>query len=506
MKICFANPWAPSTSWFFYAQGMSTPPVGMCKVASMLLAAGHEVLVVDGQATYEPPAETLARLQRWKPDLVAVMAQPLEHLYTFMSTCALPYHLRFAERLKEAMPEVPVVLGGIYASRYPETVLKKCASVDVVLTHHRTSLVDVAAAFTGQRSLEQVEGISFRNPDGQIRVTPTPTVHRGEYIDALPAFHLLDGYPGRYGIDKYLFLGAERTIRPVQPVLGSYGCPSRCSFCATPLFFGGEYHRRDPAAVVREIVHLHGKYGVDAFSVWDDTFTASAQSVRAICAQIIASGVNIRWWCFGRTEWVVRHPDLLGPLHQAGCRMMWLGVEAAEENQLKGYNKPQAGAHSLRAVELLRDHGIASTTSFIIGNVLDTRDSVRRLIDASQLFAEKGSVNVFTILVPIPGTPLHAELERRGLIQTTDLRLYNGTRAVLKYPNVDPEEVESLFFDAYRDAILGERALRQFGRTNFWDDETAGDEAAFASYRQTLLEGFDREKQKMLTLEKGEYF
>ena len=60
--------------------------------------------------------------------------------------------------------------------------------------------------------------------------------------------------------------------------------------------------------------------------------------------------------------------------------------------------------------------------------------------------------------------------------------------------------------DAYKEAILGETALRQFGRTNFWNDETASDDAAFAAYRQTLLAGFDREKEKMLRLEKGECF
>lgn len=508
MVICLVNPYSPALSWFFYSQGMSSPPLGMCQAATELREVGHEVIVLDGQADYTPPDKTLEQIKKLKPDLVAIMTQPFLHLYTYMTTSSFPYHVQFAEKVKQMIGKTIVVLGGVYPSFYPEEVVKRYRCIDFVLTHPGASLAALAKAITKDYSMASVRGIAWRKSDGEVRITKWPQISdsfasSSRWLE--PAYDLLEGYPHKYGIDRYLYLAQEREIKPIQPVIGALGCPYSCSFCATPAFFRGKNTRTAPEQIVQEIARLCEQYKVDAFSLWDDTLTSSAQYVRKICEGIIQANLCIRWWCFGRTNWILKNRSNLKLMHRAGCRMIWLGIESTRSSDLKIYNKQESFEKGLEAVHILKKYGIASTTSFIIGNAYDTEESIMQLVEDSQRFYDIGSVNVYTILVPIPGTPLHKELDKKGFIYTNDLRLYSGTRAVIDYPYVKRKRVESIFYDVYKKSILGDRYINHIGRTNFWDENAAPSESSVKEYNSILLEGFDREVARIQQLERTHY-
>ncbi len=498
--IALINPFIPSLSWFFYAQGMSTPPLGMLNVAEVLNGENPDALVIDGQRNYEPPEDTLERIIQYAPRVVAVMPAPVLHLYTFMANTALPYHLAFLRALKKRMPEVITVLGGLLPRQGPAFLLSKEDSVDIVILapHPPGAAASISALAKGEEP-GKIPDIAFRDKSGAPIVNEKPTAGSVQPY-APPDLALPKKYNAAdYGIDKNLYLGDNREIFPVYPVIGMLGCPFECTFCATPLHFPGTAKALAPGQFSNNIKRAADTHNVTAFSFWDDTFTRNPAWVTGICNNIVNLGLDVQWWCFGKVEWVLKNRGLLPLMRRAGCSMMWLGVEAVDEADLTVYKKGIRFPMALEAVDALCSEGILPTASFILGNVNDTEEKTLKIVERSRELEAKGAVNIYTILVPVPGTRLYKNLRREKLLKSTDLRLFNGTRALLEYPGMSGDRLEEIFYDSYKNAVLDERFIQNTGRTNFNIDDTA------AVDMHALRHGFDKEKTRMLTLEENGY-
>ncbi len=501
MRICFVNPYAPSLSWFFYAQGCVTPPIGMCLQAEKMIGAGHEVLVIDGQATYEDHSKTLGRIMSWSPDVVCIMTQPLLHVYTFVSTTQFPYHSEFAERAKRKMPSVPIIVGGLYASRYPLEVLKENTAIDAVMTHFASPLTEMISGISERREGDGIPGFAVRTPDGDICMAPYDGQMEMDPTLAPEGYRLLEGYPENYGLEKSLYLdGKKREMFPLHTMSVSWGCPHKCIFCPNGIYFEQNHGQRSARVLVNSMMETKALYGIDHFLFIDDTFTTSADFIREACDLIAESGEEMYWSCFGKTKWVVENHRLLPEMKRAGCFNLYMGIEAVTDTVLKEYNKEQKMEHAFQAVRLLTDNGIHPMTSFILGNVMDSLDNILRMVEISRQFNRIGSSNVYTIMIPFPGGKLFKRLEEDNMLYTRNLRLYNGTRAVIDYPNVDREQVEEIYYNTYRESILEGDYLRSFFPL-LSNDGGAEKEVTFEAYQRRLLNRFETEKKRMLNLE-----
>ena len=494
-RVTLVNPWSPSLSAFFYSQGMSTPPVGMCRAAAYLLEAGYEVAVLDGQVTQKAPEDLGAEVIATNPDIVCIVTVPETHLNTFMSVSAFPYHIRFAREIRHLLGAVPVILGGTYAGQARSRILESEGAIDFIFTGLPWEFPDfVSEVFSGSMSTPGASGSTHRRAHA-LQKDGSPS---SDWLH--PSLHLLEGYPDSYGIDQGLYLGSERNIAPVQPVLGAMGCPHSCSFCSTPLYFERRFLQRPVSCLVEEIRKRMVAFRVSRFSLWDDTFTTSPPRVKEFCETLLHDGPAIEWWCFGHTRFVNSHPELLDLMRRAGCTMMWLGIEATDERTLEAYNKRVTYAQGVQAVKYLVAADILPTTSIILGNVDDTDDDLKSTIDVSMRLMDLGTVNVYTLLIPIPGTPVFSMIQKEGRLASRDLRLYNGARNVIRHPHLDGERLEEVFYEAYANAILSDRFLRQAGRVNFkgLDSRETGAPDLRALYHN--------EVNRMLSLETTPYY
>ena len=496
MRVALVNPYAESLSWFFYSQGMATPPVGMVQVATRLAMAGHDVRVFDGQARYEEQRVTLDRVLAYAPDVVGIGTTPLVHLYSFMSTTATPYWVDFARRLRAAGFDGHLLFGGTFATMRPDELLRTAPEVDaVVVGEGDITIPAYAAALAAGTSSETLGGIVTRGG------SPRPVAARPG-SECQPDWSLLAEDLADYGIDELLFLGdGPARVRPVAPVLTARGCPYQCTFCPTPAFFGAGFSTADVGATLDHVESLVTAHGIRALSVWDDTFTVKPARVRAFCEGLIERRLDVTWWCFGRSEWIGKHQDLLPLMARAGLRMMWLGVESSDDQTLAEYARLKTAGTAEYAVQALVSEGVLPTTSFIVGHPDTTPQSLAHEHERSMRFYDLGSVNVYTLMIPLPGTPLFESLRDRQLLATDDLRLYGGTRAVLDYPQIERAAVEEHFYRAYAGSILGDRFLGHVGRVNLWD---SGVPASHHPQRDALHAGYQREVQRMRALEHAE--
>src|SRR5512136_632342 len=102
---------------------MAFPPLGIQMLAPVLRQAGHRVRMFD---TCHPRmrAEDIAQAARQdRPDVIAL---------SFLSVTAYPAMKALARLVKETNPEIPVIVGGAFASINSERILSDCPYVDHV--------------------------------------------------------------------------------------------------------------------------------------------------------------------------------------------------------------------------------------------------------------------------------------------------------------------------------------------------------------------------------------
>ena len=126
------------------------------------------------------------------------------------------------------------------------------------------------------------------------------------------------------------------------------------------------------------------------------------------------------WFCQASIN-VAEDPKVLEWAARAGCRMMFLGLEADDVDALLEVNKRlnlKSGVSSYEeTLERIHRAGIAVLGAFIFG--MDG-DSVERLERRADFMIQSGvDVMQAAIMTPLPGTKLFQRLEREGRLLFT---------------------------------------------------------------------------------------
>ncbi len=203
----------------------------------------------------------------------------------------------------------------------------------------------------------------------------------------------------------------------------SRGCPFGCAFCSVTSFFGGTYRWRPVDEVLREISELDGRPLI--FFV-DDNIAGHKEYARELFLALAARKVG---WIGQASTTIARDQGLLALAAASGCRGLFLGIESLSPASLGSVGKRQNVVEEYEeAIRRIHAHNIAIVGSFIFGLDDDTED----VFDLTVRFAQRTRLEAaeFNILMPYPGTPLMARLEREGRILTRDWSQYREDRAV----------------------------------------------------------------------------
>jgi radical SAM superfamily enzyme YgiQ (UPF0313 family) len=143
-------------------------------------------------------------------------------------------------------------------------------------------------------------------------------------------------------------------------------------------------------------------------------------------------------------------------MKRAGFRYVFLGIENVLDEDLaflkaKAKNsRHQAGKRvntSLAAVNALRRHGMLVVGGLIVGNPDDRRESVAANLAFARKHVDWPYIQHPT---PYPGTPMTTDFEQRGLIVSRQVEEYDGTTAVVRSAELEPQEIEFMRWKAER--------------------------------------------------------
>lgn len=270
---------------------------------------------------------------------------------------------------------VPVVMGGMHATLTPDEV---ALHADAVVTGD-------AEAVWREVLADAASGRLRRRYAGEFGPEPQPGVRTR----------------------RDLFRG--KGYLPITLLQYSRGCPYRCSYCATSVFFARHHRHREVGEVIDEIKAQKRRY---LFFV-DDNITADHDAAKELFAALIP--LKVRWVSQASLD-MLRDPELMELMVRSGGQGNVIGFESISDAGLqlmrKTVNRRAASDQYGEAIRRLRELGLQTWAAFTLGHDTDTVESIR----ATREFAirNKFTFAAYNILMPYPGTPLYADLEAQG--------------------------------------------------------------------------------------------
>jgi radical SAM superfamily enzyme YgiQ (UPF0313 family) len=197
-------------------------------------------------------------------------------------------------------------------------------------------------------------------------------------------------------------------------VFATRGCPYCCSYCNLKQIYRDAFRTRPVSEVIADIRSMRNRY----FVFWDDNFFGDTAYATALMSAL--KGLGRRW---AAQVSIDRCADesLLRLARQSGCVYLFLGLESFSSEGLasvhKGFNRV---ADYRRIIGLIHRQGISVQAGIIFGFDADSPGVFARTLEACEALGIDG-VTV-SLLTPLPGSQLHAEMKREG-------RLIHGTWA-----------------------------------------------------------------------------
>jgi len=388
----------------------------------MLCERGHEVSVVQMISDKVDVIGIEARVREFKPDIVGIT----------MNTYQARSAREVSQAIKKVSKNILVVTGGPHPTALKTETLGQFPDIDVVVCGEgEEAFMEIVEG----KPLSEIAGICYEDTVNN----PRPFIQDFSYIPRTN----LDLIGGREGIKR--FQGPYPTgPMPSMFIMASRGCFGRCKFCNTPVFWGSKVRTRKPEAIINEIEWLHGKYGISEIYFQDDTFNANKLWAETVLNMIIEKGLNrdIAYrLCFRVNESLIT-PELLRLAKQANVWMIFYGTENGNQEMLKAMGKNIWIAEIERAFRMTHEAGIRTVTSFLIGNMGETKQTVYDSIALAKRL--KPYVAGFSMAIPFPGTSLRAEIKEKGYLLETDYDLYGADQCVIRTKELMPDDMLSL--------------------------------------------------------------
>jgi len=424
----------------------SFPPLGILYLASVLKERGVEVSVLDQPAKGFTVDDTVNWIEKENPDVLGFST-----FSTSGRTAAL-----ISSYVKERNPNIVIVLGNHYATFNSERILRKYSSVDIIVRGEgEDTVIDLVSCLRNKGKLKKVRGITFRNKKSIISTPARPLI---KDLDCLP-------FPDRELIDvdyHSVIAGANVAPKKFTSIVSSRGCVYRCRFCSCTQFARSTWRPRSVENTLEEL-HFLASEGYKQFIFVDDSFTLNKKRVIKLCRSMRKEKIGMEWICEGRVDNCSY--EMLREIAKAGCKVLYFGIESANQRILNYYNKQTTPKQSKNAVRTARKAGIdVIVGSFIVGAPDETKEEIRNTIE----FAKKIPIDFpqFNVLGVYPGTDIWNEFKMKELLNT-EKHWETGITVSEICPTAVPlNEIKRMIHQAFYDFVRRPSfILKQLART-----------------------------------------
>jgi len=195
--------------------------------------------------------------------------------------------------------------------------------------------------------------------------------------------------------------------------------------------------------------YLYNNYGSRLLWLTDDNFGLSKRT-EDLCDELIRRPFtkDITGFMQVRCDDAAKNPKIVEKMSKAGINWFLLGVESQSKITLDRFNKGTKPEDAATAVKLLKQNGIFSQATCIVGNRADTAESIKGL----RQFVNDidPDIAIFMVLTPFPGTDLYQEAKSKGWIEDYNWANYDMVHATMPTETLTREQVQQELTRCYR--------------------------------------------------------
>ncbi|UCH44810.1 MAG: cobalamin-dependent protein [Nitrospiraceae bacterium] len=401
-------------------------PLYLVYVAGAARAAGFDAEIYDAMTKKVGYNEIRQKIEESKPDYVGVSS----------FTCTVPDAIKVLELAKSINPAIITIMGGVHPSFMYEEMFSLTESLDyVVRGEGEITVAELLKTLAADGSPAKVQGIAYKEEGRVIATEPRPFMKN---FDAQPmGWDLLD-----WEDYTYFILPGSR----LAAVCTSRGCEQECTFCSQQKYWNRTWRGRSPEDVVREMEHLNKTYGVDVILFTDDYPSPDRVRWEGILDLLIEKDLGIKILMETRAKDIIRDADILHKYKKAGIIHIYVGTEATGQECLDYIKKDLSIEESKDALRLLREVGIVTETSMILGLPDETKENItetlRLIIEYNPDFGH------FLAIAPWPYSDIYNELKE--YIAVKDYRKYNLIDPIIKPKAMTLEEIDHAIIHCYK--------------------------------------------------------
>ena len=397
-NILLINPWI----YDFAAYDFWNKPLGLLKIGSVLRLAGYRTSLIDCMDRQHPVFEHVDakwkirtkkngtgkyfRQEIEKPSILKDIPRkycrygiPLDCFKELLDKTPFPDAILITSCmtywypgvrdavniLRERFSNVPIFLGGIYAT--------------LIQDHARQNIaVDYLISGEGEKTILKILDSLFS----------TQLYEKCEKVfDNLP-YPAFDLYPDLQSI-------AIETSR---------GCPYQCSFCASKLLVP-EYRRRSPHSVLKELEYWYKKHHVKHYVFYDDALLhKSDEYFKPVLKGIIHNNWKIKMHTPNGLHIRYIDAEMASFMYEAGVQTIRLSFESSDEHRQKKMSFKVSNNNLKQALSNLKNAGFTSNQIgvYVLFGLPDQK--VNEVKDSVQFVLDSGGKVKLASFSPIPHT------------------------------------------------------------------------------------------------------
>jgi len=398
---------------------MCSPPLNILTLAGAVPEQNIDILDLNVDKSYgiKKMEETLR-----KYDLVGI---------TCMST-TLRLVLNICKLAKRN--GITTIVGGFHPTLDPQ-VIDKNNSIDMIVRGEGE--ITFKELLSGKPKKE-ILGLSYRE-NGKVYHNPERPFIKNLDELPFPRNDLVD--PSPY---HYLWI-------PAWVCETSRGCTFPCEFCCVNKFYKWSYRAKTPERVIKELYQIPKKTKLIFFV--DDNFTMNKKRVMRICELLQKSRLNKRlvFICQARVADIANNPEMVEEMHKSGFILFFLGFESFKQMALDRMKKGYSLDKVQKCVKICHENGIMVFGSFIIGNIGETNEDVRKTFKLMKKF-DLDFIMTMPI-TPFPGTKLTKEAIEKGWLDKNlkwENRKTGESKPMMHTPDLTINDIQKLLSESYR--------------------------------------------------------
>lgn len=365
--------------------GVQFPPLPLLYVATVLRREGFPTDVLDAQAEGLSLGDVEARITEY--DVVFLIS----------ATMSYQEDADILKILKEKNPRLKTIVFGAHPTFLPYAALAR-DSVDVIVRKEAEFVIRdlVRAMSRGGEQWKSIAGIGYRQDGRDILNPDYPYI---ENLDELPI-------PDRDFLPKKVdYYNPIVRNDAWTTALSSRGCPSRCTFCTSPAYYGPRYRARSAQNVFEEMQYLQ-KMGFREIFFRDEVFTLDKKRVFDICDRVREAGLKMEWICSVKAS--TASYEMLKSMKEAGCHMIRVGVESGVQEILNRVQKDVRLEQIEAAFRWSRELKLDTHAHMMLGMPGETEETIRQTFAFIRKI--KPSTITYGIMTPYPGTEIYRQV------------------------------------------------------------------------------------------------